>query len=138
MSSQPCPPPSSLAAAAPAPAGGVRVLVVEDDRELRAAVTDVLRLEGFEVAEAENGLDALLCLRSAAALPDVLVLDLVMPVMTGWELRQAQLADPALAGIPVVLLSSRPAEGLPADAVLPKPCPPEALVATVLRVARRA
>lgn len=132
----PCPPLPS-----PRPgcfgAGAPRVLVVEDDREARAAVVDVLRLEGFEVAEAEDGLDALLHLRAAAPLPDVVILDPVMPVMTGWELRRHQLEDPALAAIPVVLLSSRGTDGVAADAVLPKPCPPDTLVATVARLARR-
>jgi CheY-like chemotaxis protein len=111
-----------------------RVLLVDDDREVRGAIADLLLSEGFDVTEAEHGLEALLQLRTAVPCPDVVVLDLVMPVMSGWEFREAQLADPAIADIPVIVLSSRPAGGLPFAARLQKPCPPEALLETLRRV----
>lgn len=110
-----------------------RVLVVEDDRELRGALADLLRLEGWEVDEAENGIEALLALRTGAV-PDALLLDLVMPLMNGWELRNALLADPLLAGLPVVVLSGSDAERIDADAFLVKPCPPDRLLATLARL----
>ena len=110
------------------------VLLVDDDRELRGATADLLRAEGFDVSEAEHGLDALLHLRTALPCPDAVVLDLVMPIMTGWEFREAQLADPAIAGVPVIVLSSCPADGLPFDARLEKPCLPGALLETLRRI----
>jgi CheY-like chemotaxis protein len=113
----------------------IRVLVVDDDRDLRGAVADLLRFEGLEAAEAENGLEALLHLRTVTPSPDVVLLDLAMPVMSGWELRQAQLRDERLTTVPVVILSARPPEGLSADAVLAKPCTPEALLAAIRKVA---
>lgn len=117
------------------PARRVRVLVVDDDRDLRSALADLLRFEGLDADEAENGLEALLHLRTASPSPDVVLLDLAMPVMTGWEFRQAQLREPRLASIPVVILSSRSPEDLPVDAVLMKPCAPDRLVETLRRVA---
>lgn len=111
-----------------------RVLLVDDDRELRGATADLLRAEGFDVTEVENGLDALLHLRTALPCPDAVVLDLVMPIMTGWEFREAQLADPAIAGVPVIVLSSCPADGLAFDARLEKACAPGALVETLRRI----
>ncbi len=71
-----------------------RVLLVDDDRELRGATADLLRAEAFDVTEVENGLDALLHLRTALPCPDAVVLDLVMPIMTGWEFREASSPTP--------------------------------------------
>jgi CheY-like chemotaxis protein len=113
----------------------IRVLVVDDDRDLRGAIADLLRFEGLEAIEAENGLEALLHLRTATPSPDVVLLDLAMPVMTGWEFREAQLKDERLAKIPVVILSARSPEGLPVDAVLAKQCAPDALLAAIRKVA---
>ena len=81
------------------------VLVVDDDDELRDTVTELLRLEGFDVSSASNGHEALEFLRSNPA-PHVIVLDLMMPVMNGQQFRQAQLDAPAFAAIPVVLLTA--------------------------------
>ena len=86
-------------------AGGV--LVVEDDEDIRADLTAILRVKGFAVDEAANGKDALAQLRDGVSQPCLIVLDLMMPVMNGWELRAAMLADPALAAIPVVVVSGK-------------------------------
>lgn len=116
--------------AAPRPS----VLVVEDDRDLRGALADLLRLEGgYAVAEAENGLDALRLLR-AAPTPELVILDLDMPLMGGEELLAQLGADPALAALPVVVVSSREGVRLPAEAVFQKPCSPEALLAALRRI----
>jgi CheY-like chemotaxis protein len=85
---------------------GGSVMVVEDDEDIRADLVAILRVKGFEVAEATNGKDAIAQLR-AGARPCLLVLDLMMPVRNGWELRADMLADPALAAIPVVVVSGK-------------------------------
>jgi CheY-like chemotaxis protein len=79
-------------------------MVVEDDADSRDALADILLSEGYEVRTAANGSEALDTLRCAQP-PDVIVLDLMMPVMDGWELRRSMLQDPKLAGIPVIVVS---------------------------------
>ena len=81
-----------------------RVLVVEDEGDLRQPLAELLAGAGYEVDTAANGLDALRSARSAP--PDVIVLDLMMPVMNGWEFLRARGADPRLAAIPVVVTSA--------------------------------
>jgi CheY-like chemotaxis protein len=116
-----------------------RVLLVEDDREFRQALGDLLRLEGYEVAEAENGLDALLHLRTSTPAPDLLVMDLDMPLMSGWELLEEQRRDQLVARIPVVVLSSSPdLRGLDVEGTLPKPCHPDLILEVVRRALRSA
>jgi CheY-like chemotaxis protein len=80
-----------------------RVLVIDDDAELRDLLSAVLKSEGYEVFTAENGAAALSVLRTMV--PDVIVLDLMMPVMNGWQFREAQAAIPQYAPIPTVCLS---------------------------------
>jgi len=77
---------------------------VEDDFDIRAMIGLALEMEGFEVTAAANGNEALDRLRSGYR-PGLILLDLMMPVMNGWEFRNAQRADPALAEIPTVILS---------------------------------
>jgi CheY-like chemotaxis protein len=112
-----------------------RVLVIEDDPDQRELAAELLRLEGFEVATAQDGVDALLFLRSNAVLPDVVLLDLEMPVMDGREFRARQLRDSRAGFVPVVVLSSSSPQGVDAAAYLNKPCSPEELVAVLRRVA---
>jgi CheY-like chemotaxis protein len=81
------------------------ILVVEDDAATREAVTLVLEDEGYAVTAVANGREALLHLRQAAP-PNLILLDLMMPVMNGWEFRQQQAQDPALQSIPVVVISA--------------------------------
>jgi CheY-like chemotaxis protein len=84
--------------------GGGGVMIVEDDEDIRADLSAILRMKGFVVHEAANGREALARL-SAGERPGVIVLDLMMPVMNGWELREVMRADAALAEIPVVVVS---------------------------------
>ncbi len=105
------------------------VLVVDDDPTVRAAVALALELEGYAVHEAVDGMDALLALRCGLR-PDVIVLDLEMPVMAGWEFRQAQLRDAELARIPVLVISSS-AHAVDAQRRIGKPFDPDALVRAV-------
>jgi CheY-like chemotaxis protein len=77
------------------------ILLVEDDDGAREALSDCLEMEGFSVASARNGREALDYLKTSP-LPKVILLDLFMPVMTGWDFRAAQKNDAAIADIPVV------------------------------------
>jgi CheY-like chemotaxis protein len=81
------------------------VLVVEDDREQREALCAMLDLEGFGHAEAANGQEALDYLNESRA-PCLVLLDLEMPVMNGWEFRANELADERLSRIPVVVVTA--------------------------------
>jgi CheY-like chemotaxis protein len=81
------------------------VLVVEDDDDLREMMAQLLTLEGFRTETVANGQEALAYLH-ARPRPDVILLDLMMPVMDGWEFRRRQQADPALASVPVIVLSA--------------------------------
>jgi CheY-like chemotaxis protein len=83
-----------------------RVLVVEDDDDIRESIVSVLEEEGYAVEQAAHGADALEVLRrDGIQLPCVIVLDLMMPVMNGWDFRARLLEDVRLASIPVVCLS---------------------------------
>jgi CheY-like chemotaxis protein len=82
-----------------------QVLVVEDDAPIREALCAVLRDDGYAVAEAGDGQEALEFLRTHPT-PRVILLDLMMPVMDGWTFLREQAADPALAGIPVVVITA--------------------------------
>ena len=98
------------------------MLVVDDEPQVRATVREALRYEGYTVSEAENGADALALVASAP--PDVILIDLWMPVMDGWELRKKLLAShPRL---PVIVLSAVELKTedllrLEADVVVEKP-----------------
>ncbi len=81
------------------------VLLVEDDDDLREVMADVLVELGYQVVQATNGEEALHQLRTGDCLPCLILLDLRMPVMDGWQFREEQQKDPALANIPVVALS---------------------------------
>jgi len=81
------------------------ILVVEDDADIRESLAALLRAEGYTVSTAENGRAAYDLLRRARTLPEVILLDLMMPVMDGWHFRVTQVQDSALADIPVVVLS---------------------------------
>jgi len=82
------------------------VLVVEDDEDILENVRLLLESEGYEVDAAPNGRAALDALAHAVPLPNVILLDLMMPVMNGFQFREAQLADPRIAAVPVVLMSA--------------------------------
>jgi two-component system response regulator MprA len=111
------------------------VLIVEDDPQVRTLWAAVLEGEGHRVSTASNGEMALDRLRSELR-PDVILLDLMMPEMDGWTFRAKQEADPALASIPVVLVSAvsdlaLDAVSLNAHAFFSKPIDIEALLETL-------
>ena len=92
------------------------ILIVDDDEDIRLALAEALEDEGYQVRTAANGKEALALLRSSPP-PCLILLDLMMPVMNGWEFREQQLGDPALAEIPVYVIS---AAGNVAGAPVPK------------------
>jgi CheY-like chemotaxis protein len=113
-----------------------RILVVEDDAALRAALAELLVEEGYDVSCAENGADALAKL-GGGLIPSLILLDLAMPVMDGWTFRRAQRSDPRLAHVPTVVLTASHGSdradiaALDVDAFLSKPFDPERLMDTV-------
>jgi len=99
------------------------ILVVEDNDDVREMMAVTLELEGHEVATAINGRDALEKLHSGER-PCLILLDLMMPVMNGWEFRRALERDPEFHDVPVVVVSAATGEMIQrAEAVvyLPKP-----------------
>lgn len=113
------------------------VLIVEDDRDGVAHMASILEDEGYVVSTASNGREGLMALTSGSVEPCVLLLDLKMPVMDGWELLAVMRAYVRLSRIPVVLITadaidraSRPAF----DAFLKKPFTAEQLLEVVARV----
>jgi CheY-like chemotaxis protein len=115
------------------------ILLVEDDDDVREAVAEVLREHGYDVAWAADGAEAMRALRSGLR-PSAILLDLMMPVMDGFAFRAEQRSDPALAPIPVIVVSAgrsleRDACALGAAARIEKPARVEDLLATIARVA---
>lgn len=82
------------------------ILIVEDDGDVRAALSELLEGEGFSVAGAPDGRAALAQLRAGGGHPAVILLDLMMPGMDGWDFRSEQMRDPELASVPVVIVSA--------------------------------
>jgi CheY-like chemotaxis protein len=81
------------------------ILIVEDDADLREMMAQLLTLEGFRASTVANGREALEYL-SQGDKPDVILLDLMMPVMDGWEFRRQQQASADLSRVPVIVLSA--------------------------------
>ena len=101
-----------------------RVLIVEDQADLREMMAQMLTLEGFDAETATDGLDALGKLLGSGLQPHIILLDMMMPRMDGWRFVDHQTNTPAIAAIPVVVLSAAPRNQLRdirAVAVLQKP-----------------
>jgi two-component system response regulator CpxR len=113
-----------------------RILVVEDHNDSREMLEEFLTEEGFTVETAMNGLQALERLMRAPR-PDLVLLDLMMPVMTGWDLMERVAEEPSLWGLPVIVVSgagsTRP---LPRGIVasIPKPLDLNLLMETISRL----
>jgi two-component system alkaline phosphatase synthesis response regulator PhoP len=113
-----------------------KVLIVDDEPNVAISVEFLMRQEGFEVLVAHDGEQGLARIR--ADRPDLVVLDIMMPKLDGFEVCRAVRADPALAGVRILMLSAkgRAAEiakglSLGADAYIPKPFSTRELVAKV-------
>jgi signal transduction histidine kinase len=116
--------------------GRRRILVVEDDPEILGALSGLLEEEGYDVQSVSDARDALERLRTGPV-PEVIILDLMMPGMDGWEFRTIQRADPNLASIPVVAISadtSAKASAIDATSFLRKPFRFADLLSTVEKI----
>lgn len=116
-----------------------RVLLVDDYPDAREMYCEYLQYSGFEVIEAENGMEAIE--RAAENAPDIILMDLSLPVMDGWEATRRLKADPRTARIPVVALTGHALAGISegakeagCDAFVTKPCLPEELVKEIRKV----
>jgi CheY-like chemotaxis protein len=112
-------------------------LIVEDDAATREALAMLLAAEGHAAVTAANGRQALDYLRSAAVMPRLIVLDLMMPVMNGWEFLAERRGDPVLSAIPVLLFTAAggihkaEARDLGAAGILTKPIDADQLLAAL-------
>jgi two-component system, chemotaxis family, chemotaxis protein CheY len=115
-----------------------KILVVEDDPDLAEALCDILTSRGYRASHAVDGVAALEALGSRE-LPDLILLDMMLPRMDGWGFREAQLRDERLKSIPVVVLSAvgEIVKPINADHLLRKPVTSETLLATIERFQRR-
>jgi CheY-like chemotaxis protein len=84
----------------------IKVLIVEDDRDIRKNLKILLESEGYSIELAENGQVALEFLHSVTDLPSLIILDLMMPVMDGFQFRELQQRNPRLANIPVAIMTA--------------------------------
>ena len=120
------------------PADGVYILIVDDDSDLRQTLCDVLADEGLNTIGVANGREALTHLRAAPP-PRLILLDLMMPVMNGWQLSEVLRGDDALSRIPVLIMTAgRPPadDQFPGMQVIRKPVDLEQLLSEVQRYLR--
>jgi len=115
------------------------VLVVDDFADNREMYSEYLSFSGYDVIEARNGKEALDAAHER--LPDIIIMDLSLPVMDGWEATRRLKADDRTRGIPVVALTghalaghSKGAREAGCDSFLAKPCLPDQLVAEIRRM----
>ena len=116
------------------------VFVVEDDLDTRDMLGRFLQLEGFSVELAANGKQALDRLHAGSVQPCVIVLDLMMPVMDGWQFRREQVQDAELAEIPVIVVSAAGKDRISeidANAYLSKPVDLDQLLERVTQYCSR-
>jgi CheY-like chemotaxis protein len=118
------------------------VLVVDDDRDLRDALCSALEESGFSAVGIPDGFQALEYLKSNAPAPSLILLDWMMPVMSGGEFREQQLKDPRIADIPVIVISAHVKAdlfgvSLGIEMLLRKPFPLGELIAQVERYAQK-
>lgn len=125
------------AADAPRKANGSRpILIVEDDEDLREVLMHVLESEGIATLSARNGQEALDILHTEGVNPSLILLDLMMPVMNGWEFRERFDTDASIPDVPVVVMSARSRDdSLSSAAWLQKPLRVDELLHTVQQVA---
>ncbi len=116
-----------------------RVLLVDDYPDAREMYSEYLAFSGFDVVEAGNGMEALQ--RAVDTAPDIILMDLSLPVMDGWEATRRLKADQRTKAIPVVALTGHALAGISegakqagCDAFVTKPCLPEDLVREIRKI----
>ena len=119
-----------------------KVLIVDDFEDNRAMYAEFLRFSGYEVSEATNGVEAIEM--TQALVPDVVIMDLSLPVLDGWEATRRLKSDARTRHIPIVALTGHALEGhsqgaraAGCDEFLAKPCLPETLLQTVRALLER-
>jgi len=118
-----------------------KILIIEDDQSIREALSEYLEMEGFHTSSVSNGQEAIEYLISGKTLPNLILLDLMMPVKDGFQFRIEQLQIPAIQKIPVLLMSAdgnaREKMGtLPVTAYLKKPLELDHLMDAIKRFAQ--
>ena len=109
-----------------------RILIVEDDSLTSGAIKMLLEWEGYHVDCAANGLEALHHLRQADEKPDLILLDVMMPILNGYQFREEQKRDPAINPIPVIVVSVIDSAFSPdASGHIQKPFQPEQLLEAI-------
>ncbi len=100
------------------------ILIVDDDLDIREVLAETLEDRGFEVVTAANGLEAITLVQSMATPPSTILLDLMMPVMDGYSFLERRQRSPALAAIPVAVVTADHGvdrSRLASTPVIPKP-----------------
>lgn len=105
------------------------VLIVEDHEDIRQLIAETLKAEGFEVTEAENGEDAIAMIDASTEKPCLVLLDWMMPIMSGEEFLSVVRESGRLDDVPIVVISAAPPRAVPRGArrVLTKPLTPEVI-----------
>lgn len=85
---------------------GRKIMIVEDDRDIRRNVSRLLSSEGYAVEVAGDGQEALTLLQSTSEMPCVIILDLMMPIMDGFQFREQQAKLPSISQIPVIIMTA--------------------------------
>jgi CheY-like chemotaxis protein len=116
----------------------VRILIVDDDLDIATSIAEILENEGHTIAVAESGGAGLDQLRTGDR-PDLILLDLMMPVMSGWDFRREQRAMPEVAEIPIITITAaddakRNTESIGANGFLAKPFKMGALLDAIDRL----
>ena len=118
---------------------GKTVLIVEDNEDNRIVYSTILRHHGFRVSEALDGEEGIA--KARHELPDVILMDISIPLIDGWEVTQTLKREPATSGIPVIALTAHAMPGdreralkVGCDGYLAKPCEPRAVLAEVNRL----
>lgn len=105
-----------------------RILIIDDDDGSREALTSLLQVEGYETICAREGREGL---EQLAQNPSLIICDLMMPIMEGWQFRAHQMQHRGYASIPFLVISAAPQPKIDAQAIFPKPVDVDALLACI-------
>lgn len=110
----------------------INILIIEDDNAIRNAMSSVLELEGYSTGLASNGKQAMDMIK-AGHLPDIILLDMMMPIMSGWDFLDFVRANSKTSQIPIIVVSAyaESAKSVRPQAVVPKPVRVNSLLETI-------